>query len=101
MCVCIYIYLLSFKKKPHLKEMRMSYETNNYSNKNVELKLVGRQWKWYRDMEFLGGGIGEGGKPVREHFLSFFFFFFLRFYLFIHREAETQAEGEAGSMQRA
>ena len=35
----------------------------------------------------------------------FFFFFFLRFYLFIHdshterdREAETQAEGEAGSM---
>ena len=34
-------------------------------------------------------------------------FFFLRFYLFIHdshterdREAETQAEGEAGSMQR-
>ena len=33
------------------------------------------------------------------------FFFFLRFYLFIHRdterEAETQAEGEAGSMQRA
>ena len=32
------------------------------------------------------------------------FFFFLRFYLFIHerqREAETQAEGEAGSMQGA
>ena len=31
-------------------------------------------------------------------------FFFLRFYLFIHeryREAETQAEGEAGSMQGA
>ena len=32
--------------------------------------------------------------------------FFLRFYLFIHerhtqREAETQAEGEAGSMQGA
>ena len=32
-----------------------------------------------------------------------FFFFFLRFYLFIHREreAESQAEGEAGSMQGA
>ena len=29
-------------------------------------------------------------------------FFFLRFYLFIHeRESETQAEGEAGSMQGA
>ena len=33
-------------------------------------------------------------------------FFFLRFYLFIHerhtqREAQTQAEGEAGSMQGA
>ena len=32
------------------------------------------------------------------------FFFFLRFYLFIHerhRKAETQAEGEAGSLQGA
>ena len=41
----------------------------------------------------------------RQHsflFLFLWFFFFLRFYLFIHekhREAETQAEGEAGSMQ--
>ena len=39
-------------------------------------------------------------------FLFFSFLFFLRFYLFIHerhtqREAETQAEGEAGSMQGA
>ena len=38
---------------------------------------------------------------------SEFYLFFLRFYLFIHRdagrerEAETQAEGEAGSTQRA
>ena len=36
---------------------------------------------------------------------TLFFFFFLRFYLFIHdshreREAETQAEGEAGSKHR-
>ena len=33
-----------------------------------------------------------------------YIYFFLRFYLFIHerqREAETQAEGEAGSMQGA
>ena len=33
-----------------------------------------------------------------------YFFFFLRFYLFIHerqREAETQAEGEVGSLQEA
>ena len=41
----------------------------------------------------------------REHYLSYESFF-LRFYLFIHerhteREAETQAEGEAGSMQGA
>ena len=36
--------------------------------------------------------------------LSVPLFFFLRFYLFIHerqRVAETQAEGEAGSMQGA
>ena len=37
---------------------------------------------------------------------SFIFLFFKRFYLFIHerhtqREVETQAEGEAGSMQGA
>ena len=42
-----------------------------------------------------------------EKDLFFLFYFFLRFYLFIHRdtqrkrEAETQAEGEAGSMKRA
>ena len=40
------------------------------------------------------------------HVLKFKLFFFLRFYLFIHerhkrRETETQAEGEAGSMQGA
>ena len=39
---------------------------------------------------------------LRFHFLSLEFFFF-KIYLFIHseREAETQAEGEAGSMQGA
>ena len=40
------------------------------------------------------------------NFLKNKLFLFLRFYLFIHerhweREAETQAEGEAGSMQEA
>ena len=40
----------------------------------------------------------------RGSFLFFSFLFFSRFYLFIHEregEAETQAEGEAGSMQGA
>ena len=42
---------------------------------------------------------------VSAHFPEFCFFF-LRFYLFVHerhseREAETQAEGEAGIIQRA
>ena len=39
------------------------------------------------------------------HLKEMVFIYLLKFYLFIHRdterEAETQAEGEAGSMQRA
>ena len=38
--------------------------------------------------------MGEGKKML-------LFFFFLNIYLLIQREAETQAEGEAGSMQGA
>ena len=48
---------------------------------------------------------GSQRPPLLLFFFLNFIFFFLRFYLFIHerhrerREAETQAEGEAGSMQ--
>ena len=44
----------------------------------------------------------EGERDICPLLQFLFFFFFKRFYLFIHRhtqrEAETQAEGEAGSM---
>ena len=39
--------------------------------------------------------------PGCPNTLIHFFFFKILFYLFIEREAETQAEGEAGTTQRA
>ena len=45
--------------------------------------------------------MGRLGGSVVEHLPSPFFFFFKDFILFIHerrREAETQAEGEVGSL---
>lgn len=57
--VCIYIYLLSLKRTeneregPHLKEMRVSCETNNYNNVSVEV-MVERPSKWYKDMDIQG-----------------------------------------------
>ena len=52
-------------------------------------------------------GITEG-RNLTSAFMFYLFYVFKRFYLFIHerhtereREAETQAEGEAGSMQGA
>ena len=46
----------------------------------------------------------EGGSSLEKVGCGKLFFFFLRFYVFIHerhREAEAQAEGEAGSFQGA
>ena len=68
------------------------------SSSEVQTSLPGQE----RQQELAG----------KSHFFPFsflffpFFFFFLRFYLFMHqthieREPETQAEGEAGSLQGA
>lgn len=54
----MYLHLLSFKttknkrEGPHAKEMRVSCETNNYSNVSAEV-MVERPSEWYTDMDIL------------------------------------------------
>ena len=80
----------------------------------LDLPILGNMGPWLRDIcpvscgekGIVNAELSLGGRPQACYFACFpaWAELFLRFYLFMRnrdREAETQAEGEAGSLQEA
>ena len=101
-CVCVFFLRFYF----FIHERHREREAETQAEGEAGSSQGARCGTWSQDSGNMPWAEGRRSttEPPRRPPPFFLCFFFLRFYLFIHdrqREAETQAEGEAGSMQGA